>query len=260
MNERLKAIREYQKKSSARRKDGVFVVEGIKMALELPEERLVSLVLSESFLKAHPAEAETLRQKAAGNGASFHRCSDEDFGRISDTKSPQGVLAVLRSFSYTEEEILKKENGLFIILENLQDPGNLGTIFRAGEAAGVDGVILSEGSADPYNPKVIRSTMGAFFRMRFAVTSDLPGTVRKIRESGGAVYAAHLSESVDYDEPDYRKKTAFLIGNESAGLTDEITELVDGRIKIPMEGEVESLNAAMAATILMFEAKRQRRK
>jgi len=259
MNERLKRIREYQNKGRARREAGVFVVEGIKMAMEMPKDRLLSLVLSLSFAKEHPEESDLLKKNAAEADASVDLVTDEDFSKISDTKSPQGVLAVLKAFTYSEEEILEKDGGLFMLLENLQDPGNLGTILRAGEAAGVDGVILSRGSADIYNPKVIRSTMGSFFRMKFAVSEDLIDTVRRIQKKGGRVYAAHLMESVPYDEPDYRGMTAFLIGNESKGLTKEISLSADSRIKIPMEGKVESLNAAMASTILMFEAKRQRK-
>jgi len=258
MNDTLKRIRDYQKKGNARREAGVFIVEGIKMTGEMPGDRLLTLVLSRSFLSDHPEESDRLTALASGNGAAVLRVSDDDFLRISDTQSPQGVLAVLKAYTRSVDEVLSKREGLYMLLENLQDPGNLGTILRAGEAAGVDGVIISAGSADPYNPKVIRSTMGSFFRVPFAVTQDLSGVVDRIQTLGGRVYAAHLKDSVPYDEPDYRGLTAFLIGNESKGLTDEITDRASSCVKIPMEGKVESLNAAMAATILMFEAKRQR--
>ena len=259
MNERLKKIRDYQRKAGARREAGVFVAEGLKQARELPKERLVSLVISEGFFRDHPAESEELKEMAGEAKATFDLVSDNDFSRLSDTKSPQGVLAVLRTFDYTPEEILGTEDGLFLLLENLQDPGNVGTILRAGEAAGVSGVILSAGGADPYNPKVVRAAMGSLFRMKFAVTGDLSKVVREIQKRGGKVYAAHLKESVSYDRNDYTGAAAFLIGNESKGLSEALTEAADSAVKIPMEGEVESLNAAMAATILMFEASRQRR-
>ena len=148
---------------------------------------------------------------------------------------------------------------MFMVLEELQDPGNLGTILRTGEGAGVTGIILSKGCVDIYNSKVIRSTMGTVFRVPFMYTEDLPGTINKIKETC-TVYAAYLKGSrYAYDECDYVKGTAFVIGNEAKGLTEEIAELADERIIIPMQGQVESLNAAVAASILMYEGYRQRR-
>lgn len=129
---------------------------------------------------------------------------------------------------------------------------------RAGEAAGVTAVIMDAGTCDIYNPKVIRSTMGSLFRMKFFVTENLGETIRKMQSLGGTVYAAHLKGSVPYDTPDYTGMTGFLIGNEAKGLTDEITSVCEKAVRIPMKGKVESLNAAMAATVLMFEAARQR--
>ncbi len=260
MNRLEKDILRWQKKPSARREDGVFIVEGIKMIQELPRERLRCLVCSDSFMKENrfrisELEKHCVREKKA----EFLVVSDQDYARLSDTKSPQGILAVLRAYEYSAEEILQKENGLFVFLENLQDPGNLGTILRSSEAAGADGIILNENSVDPYNPKVIRATMGSFFRMKFAAVKDLPESIRDFRKAGGAVYAAHLSGEKSYDAVSYGGKSAILIGNESKGLSDQVSKEADTLIRIPMAGQVESLNAAMAATIILFEAMRQRR-
>ena len=120
-------------------------------------------------------------------------------------------------------------------------------------------MILSKESVDIYNPKTIRSTMGSIFRVPFYITEDLHGTLGQLQEKGIRVYAAHLEGSVCYDEPDYTGGTAFLIGNEGNGLTAETAKLADTYIRIPMGGQLESLNAAMAAGILMYEASRQRR-
>ncbi len=254
----LKEIEKWQKKNRERREAGVFIVEGIKMFREIPKDRLLHVLFSESFSKAQEKLVKKTQEESGGK-YTVSVISDRSFEKISDTQTPQGVLAVVKGFDHSADEILSAENGLFMFLENLQDPGNPGTVFRSAEAAGADGIILSEGCVDVYNPKVIRSTMGAFLRMKFAVVPDLLKVMEDVRKRGGSVYAAHLKDSVSYDEKDYRNMTAFLIGNESRGLSDEVTEAADSCIKIPMAGKVESLNAAMAATILLFEAARQRR-
>jgi len=242
----LKEIQKWQKKPQNRKEDGVYIVEGIKSFVELPKEDLLHVVLSKSFANEHP--------EIHGDFV----VSDDEFARLSDTKTPQGVLAVLRAKKYALSDVLSEKEGLYLVLENIQDPGNLGTMFRSAEAAGANGIILSKDCVDPYNPKVIRSTMGAIFRVPFYVADDLNETVLMLQQKGISTYAAHLRGAVSYQLPDYKKATAFLIGNESKGLTDQLTDIAKQAVKIPMHGQVESLNAAMAATILMFEAMRQR--
>ena len=240
-------IRKMQQRASKRWEERIFIVEGIKMYRELPKEQIVQTVLSETFRKNHPEiEGDVI--------------PDHEFEKISDTKTPQGILALARFYDHTEEELLFKKDGLFVLLENVQDPGNAGTILRSAEAAGASGVIFSADSVDPYNSKVIRATMGSFFRVPFIVCSDLQAVIRAIRRNGGKTYAAHLLGASDYDTADYRGLSAFVIGNESKGLTDACALSCDERIRIPMLGKVESLNAAQAATILLFEAASQRRR
>ena len=147
---------------------------------------------------------------------------------------------------------------LLLVLENLQDPGNLGTIVRTAEAAGATGILMSRGCADITNPKVTRSTMGSLFRVPFAYTDDLGADLQEMKKKGVRLYAAHLQGSVGLYEEQYTGPTAFLIGNESRGLTDETAGLADRAVRIPMGGQVESLNAAVASSILMYEACRQR--
>ena len=185
--------------------------------------------------------------------------SDSVFASVSDTKTPQGVLCVVKMSGNRLEDMLQQKNGLWLILENVQDPGNLGTMFRTSEGAGIAGVIMDRSTVDIYNPKTIRSTMGSIFRVPFFITEDLHETIRQLQNAQVSVYAAHLEGSVCYDTTDYTKGTAFLIGNEGNGLTKETAALADTYIRIPMGGQLESLNAAMAAGILMYEANRQRR-
>lgn len=250
-NKQVKYLTQLMKKSKARREEQAFVVEGIRMFREVPKERLVRTYVSESFL-----EKEENRKVLAD--ISYEVMSDKVFATVSDTQTPQGVLCVVRQKEYALEEMLKKEHPHLMILENLQDPGNLGTIFRTAEGAGVDGIIMSSDTVDIYNPKTVRSTMGALYRMPFAYEKDLDEVLRKVKEKGIAVYAAHLKGKQEYYREDYTKGCAFLIGNEGNGLSDHLSEQADTYIRIPMEGQVESLNAAVAAAILMYEVKRQR--
>ncbi len=154
---------------------------------------------------------------------------------------------------------LKGDAPLVMVLEDLQDPGNAGTIFRTGEGAGVSGVFLTKTCVDITNPKVIRSTMGSVYRMPFLYVEDVVSLKAELEQKGIRTFAAHLKGKNSYDQEDYQGGTAFLIGNEGNGLTEEAAEAADCLIRIPMCGKVESLNAAMAAGILMYEAARQRR-
>ncbi len=245
-------------KKKERDRQGLFVVEGSKMFGEAPKERISRVYLAQS------AAAQLYGQYGGKlSGLSCETVSDEVFAKMSDTKTPQGILCLVRQQHYDLEEILQgssKKHMLFIILEDIQDPGNLGTVFRTAEAAGADGVIMSSQTVDLYNPKTIRSTMGSVYRVPFLYVESVSSIIKRLREEGVKVYAAHLGGKTAYDTCSYRESTAFLIGNEGNGLREETAACADTLIHIPMEGEVESLNAAVASSILLFEAFRQRRK
>ena len=244
-------------KKKERDRQSLFVVEGGKMFGEAPAERISRVYIAQG--------AETEMYARYGDKLSGLSCeivADEVFAKMSDTVTPQGILCLVRQQHYNIEEILRQSNekhALFIMLEDIQDPGNLGTIFRTAEAAGADGVVMSSRTADIYNPKTIRSTMGAVYRMPFLYAEDLSSIIKLLQEKGTAVYAAHLGADNFYDAYDYQKSTAFLIGNEANGLRDETAGCADALLGIPMEGKAESLNAAVASSILLYEAYRQRR-
>lgn len=257
-NKEIKETAALLARKKERDRRGLFVVEGPKMFGEAPMERIERVYLAQSA-------AAQMYEKYGDrlSGLSCETVSDEVFVRMSDTKTPQGILCLVRQQHYNIEEILrenKEKRMLFIILEDIQDPGNLGTIFRTAEAAGADGVIMSSWTADIYNPKTIRSTMGSVYRVPFFHVDQMEEAVRRLQKAGVAVYAAHLGGTAAYDACDYQKSTAFLIGNEAKGLREETAACADARITIPMAGKVESLNAAVASSILLFEAARQRRK
>ncbi|HIS56572.1 MAG TPA: RNA methyltransferase [Candidatus Fimimorpha excrementavium] len=255
MNADVKYVIQLNKKPRQRKKDRVFVVEGPKMYAELPESLLIKTYVSDSF--AREEKNEKILKKHP-----FEVVKDSVFEQMSDTKTPQGILAVAKQLSYKTDDLLGGDSGekpFLLVLDTIQDPGNLGTMMRAGEAAGVTGILMNQETVDMYNPKVIRSTMGALYRMPFVYTDHLADTLKELKKEGIRLYAAHLKGERAYDREDYSSACAFLIGNEANGLSREVASLADTYIKIPMRGQVESLNAAVAASVLAFEAARQRR-
>lgn len=254
-NTRVKQIVQLQTKAKERRKAQVFVVEGFKMFEEAPEDQILEVYLScESEEKAR--DNQVLWNKLHKCG--FELVSADVFKRMSDTQTPQGILTVVKQPRYDLAQLLNKPNGLWVVLENLQDPGNLGTILRTGEGAGITGVIMSTQTVDIFNPKTIRSTMGSIYRVPFIYVESLTAAMEELHHHGIKTYAAHLKGENYYDSFSFKEPTAFLIGNEGNGLTKETADMASSYIKIPMEGQVESLNAAIATSLLMYEAHRQR--
>lgn len=250
-NPQVKNLQQLAKKAKLRNEQDVFLVEGMKMFQEAPKNQVQKVYISKSLYEE--------KGESFLKDFSYEILEDHVFGAASDTKTPQGILCVLRQYHYQLEDMLKKEAPHLLLLENLQDPGNLGTIMRTAEGAGVDGVILSRTSVDLYNPKTIRSTMGSIYRMPFLYVENLADILPRLGEKGIRTYAAHLQGKHNYDEEDYKKGTAFFIGNEGNGLTEELSQKADTWIRIPMQGQLESLNAAVAASVLMYEVYRQRR-
>ena len=261
-NQQMKNISSLLKKGKERKKTKTFVVEGPRMVVEAPVESLKAVYVAESYEKniENQITLQELKIKCDQAHATYEVVADNVFKSVSDTQTPQGIMAVVAMPEYAMEQLLDGEKTHLLILESIQDPGNLGTMIRTGEGAGITGVIMNKTTVDLFNPKTIRSTMGSIYRVPFYVTEDLKSTMAELQEKGVALYAAHLKGEHSYDEEDYTKACGFLIGNEGNGLSDEIANLANTYIKIPMEGKVESLNAAISATLLMYETNRQRRK
>lgn len=252
-NQQIKQISQLQKKAKLRNELGQFVIEGMKMYKEIPSEYIVATYVSESFYN----------EKIKNDGVcvyNYEIVSDKIFSGISETITPQGIMAIVKQPVYNFNNIIKKESATLLFLDDLRDPGNLGTIVRTAEGAGIDGIVLSKESVDMFNPKVIRSTMGAIYRMPFIYEKDLASTIKnKYIDNGFVMYAAHLQGAKDYSKIDYPKKTGIIIGNEANGISKEVIDVVENMIKIPMEGQVESLNAAISAALIIYEVYRQKR-
>ncbi len=249
-NPQVKNLQRLMKDSKERDRQDVFVAEGMKMFLETPQRCLQKVYLSESLFKE--------KGQAFFEGLEQEVLDDRIFRAVSGTKTPQGILCVVRQSHYRLEDMVQDSAPFLMLLESLQDPGNLGMILRTAEGAGASGVILSQDSVDIYNPKTVRATMGSIYRMPFLYVERIEDILPRLKEKGVHTYAAHLRGKNVYSEEDYRTGCAFLVGNEGSGLSRELSCKTDIWIRIPMHGKLESLNAAAAASILMYEACRQR--
>ena len=253
-NPRVKQVVLWQSKAKERKKDGIFLVEGIKMYEEAPEGDVVETYILEETLskvKGTPVEDKLCR-------TGYETVSKDVFLKMSDTQTPQGILCVVRRPKFDMEKLLKTHCPLFVVLEDLQDPGNLGTIVRTGEGAGVTAIFMSKNTVDIYNPKTIRATMGSIYRVPHIYIEDMGQLLMNLHKVGVKTYAAHLQGKDYYDCFSFKEATAFLIGNEGNGLKKETADMAEHYLKIPMEGQVESLNAAIATSLLMYEVYRQR--
>lgn len=246
---------------------GLFFIEGIKII----EEALISgaeiqeIVISENV--AEDGKVAELASTAHGRGYGVIAVPESLFKGISETKNPQGILAVVKMNIYSLKDIIggnyltenkKRSTRHFIILDEIQDPGNMGTIIRTADAAGFQGIIASKGCVDLYNPKVLRSTMGSIFHIPIYISNDLTETLKEMKANNIKIYAAHLDGDKHYYEVDMTQSAAIIIGNEARGISRESEAMADVLVKIPMLGKAESLNASVAASLLMYEVIRQK--
>lgn len=256
-NPKLKRISSLLKKSAHRKAEGVFVIEGAKMFMEVLAqcpERFEDIFFTEA---ARNKLVSTFGAPVI-EGLRYELVEEKLFERIAETVTPQGILAVVKTPHYDMSDILKDSAAKLLVLDNLRDPGNLGTIIRTAEAAGMSGILLSEGCVDITNPKVVRSTMGAILRVPFVRCERLSDELLRLKENyyGFTVYATALNGSMVFTENKYYGRCAIVIGNESNGISPEVLAASDKKIRIPMAGKVESLNAAVAAAIVMYEINR----
>ncbi len=264
-NNNIKNVVQLSTSSKARRTQNAFIAEGIKMFMEAPLVRIKEVYISEELLnkvniaKRYDDKNEEARllikcaDKLKETG--YTDVTDQVFKKMSDTITPQGILTVVEEERHEIHELLagKDRSDLrVLILESIQDPGNLGTMIRTAEAAGYDFILANEGTVDMYNPKVIRSTMGSIYRVPVIYSPDLASDIKELKRAYVQIYAAHLKAQRSYREISYGKRTAVMIGNEGNGLKEETAALADEYIKIPMKGQVESLNASVAAALMMY--------
>lgn len=250
-NPAVSFYRELNRERKTRERERLFTVEGVKLCTEALRAGLTitSAMVTETAAKKYP--------DAFGEiSAEFEPViiTDDIGAYISDTKTPQGFFFVAE-MPGAHEKICG--NGRYIILDGLQDSGNIGTIIRTCDALGTEGLILSPDCADVYSPKVVRSAMGSLFRLPFEVTELVP-RIAEMRENGTAVFAAMPDSSArSIDEVTLPESCAVIIGNEGNGVSEEVLNAADGNIYIPISG-AESLNAAVAAAIFCNEMRKRK--
>lgn len=250
-NQQVKTVINLQKSKKERTAGAKFAVEGLRIvrdALLSVPQNVEKIYASETFAATNPE-----MMAMAEDVCEVETVTDYVFAAMCETVTPQGILAVVKMMEWSVQDMkLSDESCRLVILEDIQDPGNLGTIIRTAEAAGIDGVIMSRTTADIYNPKVIRSTMGSIFRVPFVYSEDIFSAIDSLKAHKVTTYAAYLHGGTSFNEVEFAKKCAVMIGNEGNGLTKEIVEAADRRVFIPMAGSVESLNASIAAALFMF--------
>jgi len=248
MKEKLRLVKILLEKRKVRREQELFVVEGPHLVEEAAES--IDFVVY----------AEQLPQLAIleDRGIDCFKVSKKEFSEISEVETPQWILAVVKQQKFSLEDILKVQNPLIVCCVEVQDPGNLGTIIRTADAVGADGVILSRGTVDLYNGKVIRSTMGSMFHLPIVEADDLIDTIEILKQKNVRIISADTDGQIDYFAADYREPVAILVGNEGAGLSKGVLDLSDQVVKIPMPGKAESLNVGISTALMLYEALRQR--
>ncbi|MEG2353811.1 MAG: RNA methyltransferase [Clostridium sp.] len=249
-NDFLKEVKKLKEKKY-RIKKQCFLVEGIRFVIEALDSKffIEALVVSDKFLKGfYELEIDFLNLK----NTRIVSVSDDIFNGLCDTENPQGILAVVKN----KDLKVLGERGFYILADKLQDPGNMGTIIRTAHAAGALAVIITKGTVDIYNEKTLRSTMGSIFRMPIIEDKDLE-VVKNLQDKGFKLVTSTLDTDKNFFEVDLNQDIIISVGNEGNGISNELRELSDIEVKIPMPGNAESLNAAVAASIMMYEVVRQ---
>ena len=252
-NETIKHIKKLKEKKY-RDEYNEFIIEGAKMIEEAIQENanIKSVIICDDC-KNQCAIPNELMYEIAKRKCIY--VDEKIFGTITDVINPQGIMAIVEKNNDKEQKIDYSQD-VFLVLDNIQDPGNMGTILRTADSLNVNQIIVSKGSADIYNLKVVRSTMGAIFRVKVIESDDLTKILREMKKNHVNICATDLQTDKSIYDIDYHK-TAIVIGNEANGVSQKILDLADTKIKIPMIGKTESLNAAVATSIIMYEAYRK---
>lgn len=252
-NEIIKNIRKLKEKKY-RDIEGNYLIEGIKLVKEAITENadIKQIVICEECLNSGELDKDTLYEIAKFN---IIYVTKKVFDILTDVKTPQGIIAVIGKKNVSE--LVDYAQDIIIALDDIQDPGNLGTILRTVDSANLNQIILSKGSADPYNPKVVRSTMGAIFRVNIIEADNLREKLLEAQENDFKIMVTSLNTKNSIYDVDVNKKV-IVIGNEANGVSEQIQEIADEKVKIPMLGKTESLNASVAAGIMIYEYVRRK--
>ncbi len=251
-NEKIKQLIKLQTSRKARRESGCFVAEGVRMAQEALR---CGLQIRRVFgTQDNAGKYAGIWEQLCQRAQEAYRIAGALEEKISQVQSPQGIYCVCEVPQVSQQDILQQGERKLLALDCLQDPGNLGTIIRTADAFGADGMILGEGCADCYSPKVLRSTMGSLFRLKIWTVPDLAATLTALQQAGFCCYGAALDETaLQLGEFPFPKRCVAVIGNEGNGISPEVLSCCGHTLYIPMKGEAESLNAGVAASLILWE-------
>ncbi len=248
-NPQAKLWRSLNKSRGARTDAGLFLAEGEHMAGEaVKEHKARALLIDERAREKYSALAENVQ------GVSVYYLAAHVMEALCDAKTPQGVIAVC---NYPAETALSNPGDFLVALDGVQDPGNVGTVLRTMDAAGYTALLMDDKTADPYAPKALRATMGAAFRIP-AYRCDLPNTLHELAEKGYEIIAGDLHGEPFYQRRKAKNKICIVIGNEGQGISPAVFQEATMRLKIPIVGKAESLNAAVAGAVMMYDFLRER--
>lgn len=252
-NEIVKNIKKLKDKKN-RDEVGLYVIEGVKMLEEAIEEKanIKKIIICEECLKAGDLEQKVLYEVAKYNCIYVNT---KVFNTLTDVVAPQGILAVVAKPS--KDTKINYDQDIILALDGIQDPGNLGTILRTADSVNLKQIIVTKNTADSYNPKVVRSTMGAILRVKIIETDDLAKTLKEIKKNKFKIVVTALDANESIYDVEYNKKV-IVIGNEANGVSKEVQALADNKVKIPMLGRTESLNASVATGVMLYEYVRQK--
>ena len=240
------------KEKRYRKDSNMFLVEGFRFAEEALDSDFEVMQIFISARGESKYENSLLKDKLQKN-TKVYSISDSLFKTICDTDNPQGIIAAVKN----KPVDIKYNNGFYMLADKIQDPGNMGTIIRTAHAAGALGVIITKGTVDIYNEKTLRSTMGSIFKVPVIEDKDL-SLVKELKDAGFKLVTSSLDTDKNFYDIDLKEKIIISVGNEGNGISEEIYNLSDLKVKIPMPGGAESLNAAVAASIMMYEVIRQK--
>jgi len=251
-HQKVQRLRRLIRRRAVRESEGVFVIEGVKLV----QEALSSGANVEALYSA-PGFANACIDMAGATGLRVHELEPGVIERVGDTITPQPVLAVVMALDKPLSSLSDAHS--LLVMVDVRDPGNAGTILRSAEASGVGGVVFCEGSVDVYNPKTVRASAGSLFHIPVAVGKGAGTVLEELNQAGFVTMGTTMAGGSPYDETDLTRRVALAFGNEANGLPGELDATLGELITIPIDGRSESLNVSMAASVLCFEAARQRR-
>lgn len=257
-NSLIKHVKSLHRKKT-RWETNSFFVEGIRAV----EETIISKAEIEFFLYSdslfESKGGEELLTLINKNYQNVYNITDKLFNDVSDTQNPQGIIAVVKFTTVSLEEVILDKNNFLILLDKVQDPGNMGTIIRTADALGANAMIVAKGCVDVFSPKTIRATMGSIFHLPLVYQEDIEDIIATLKKNNIKIISTGLESSKPCYDVNFQEDFVLVIGNEASGISQRVFEISDSIVNIPMSGDAESLNAAIASGIVMYEASRQRR-